>query len=258
MGEFIMGVFNTSLVMGLSIVAAGILLRVSRKRYSARYRKRIWIFMAFCLLIPFHLFRFPGAYTAEIPNVVLREFDTQGVNGTGGQGIPDGWHPVQDKSMQSQPVQDPSFQSAGKGAVKTELTAADVAFVLWVCVAVLAAAYFATGYWRMRSRVRRWSSECEDGHMQEIIAEAANECKLKKMPRVRIMRDSMEGPFTTGVLKKIIVLPDDVLHEKDLWFILKHEMIHCRNNDIFWSLFFLIVNIIHWFNPLVCYLRMAA
>lgn len=263
MGEFIIGVFNTSLVMGLSIVAAGILLRVSRKRYSARYRKRIWIFMGLCLLIPFHLFRFPGAYTAEVPDLVLREFDGRTANGAGGQGITNGiWQSEQDQIAQNQPVQTAQNQPAQnpaqnsvQGASKTELTVADVLFAVWACVSVLLAAYFAVGYRRMRSKIRRWSSECGDGHVQEVVREIAAQCKLKRIPEVRIMKDSEEGPFTTGVLKNIIILPDDALHERDLRFILKHEMIHCRNNDILWRLFFLAVNVIHWFNPLVWYLR---
>ncbi len=48
-GEFMLGVINTSVVTGLSIAAAGILLRASWKSYSARCRKRIWIFLALCL-----------------------------------------------------------------------------------------------------------------------------------------------------------------------------------------------------------------
>ncbi|MDE6639211.1 MAG: M48 family metalloprotease [Acetatifactor sp.] len=273
-GEFMTGVFNTSLVMGLSIAAAAILLRAGRKRYSAGCRKRIWIYMAFCLLIPFHLFRFPGAYTAEIPDVVLREFESQAVNGAEEQEMEGGdvqstqnqtgqnpsvqSQTEQNQVAQNQPVQNSSLQASGQGISRTELTVMDVLFAVWACVGVLLAVYFTVGYRRMRSRIRRWGSECEDGHVQEIIREAAAECKLKRIPEVRIMKDSDAGPFTTGVLRNTIILPDDALQERDMRFILKHEVIHCRNHDIFWRLFFLAVNIIHWFNPLVWYLRKAA
>ena len=42
--EFMIGVLNTSVVTGLSIVAAGIILRVSWKSYSAKCRKRYGFF----------------------------------------------------------------------------------------------------------------------------------------------------------------------------------------------------------------------
>lgn len=273
MGEFIFGIINTSVVTGLSIAAAGILLRVSRKRYSARCRKRIWIFMGLYLFIPFHLLRFPGAYTAQIPNVVLREADSQAVKGAGGEGMTG--RPVQ--SMQNQTelnqtepnpaepnqaepnpaVDELPSPVSGQGIFKAELTMADVLFAVWACMGVLLMVYYAVGYRKMRSRIRRWSSECEDGHAQEVIREVAAECKLKRLPEVRIMKDSIEGPFTTGIMRSIIILPEEALKERDLRFILKHEMIHCRNHDIPWRLFFLTVNIIHWFNPLAWYLRRA-
>ncbi len=179
--------------------------------------------MAFCFFIPFHVFHFRGAYTAEIPDMVLREFESQAVNGAG----------------------------------KQEMEGGDVLFAIWACVGVLLTVYYAVGYRRMWGRIRRWSSECENGYVQQTTREVAAECKLKRIPEVRIMKDSEEGPFTTGVLRNIIILPDDALHEKDTQFILKHEMVHCRNHDITWRLLLLTVNIIHWFNPLAWYLRRA-
>lgn len=261
--HFIIGIFNTSAVMGLSIAIAGILLKVSRKRYSAGCRKRIWIFMAFCLLIPFHLFHFPGVHTAEIPNVVLREFDSRAEESAGGQGTAGAQQPVQSQAGQEQSAQDrivqnSSPQRSGQGASKRELTVADVLFAVWACGCVLLAVFYAAGYRKMWSRLRRWSSECTDVRVQEMTAEAAAECRLKKTPQVRIMKDSAEGPFTTGVLRNTIILPDETLQERDLRFILKHEATHCRNHDISWRLFLLTVNIIHWFNPLVWLLRRAA
>ncbi len=258
MGEFIFGIFNTSVVTGLSIAAAGILLRATWKSYNAKCRKRIWIFMAFCLLIPFHLFHFPGTYTAEIPNVVLREFDSRAVNGAGKQGMADSdVQSMQNQTGQNQAVDALAPQISGQGNSGAELTVADVLFAVWACMCVLLTVYYAVGYWKMRGSIRRWSSECEDVHVQQVITEVAAECKLKRIPEVRIMKDSEEGPFTTGVMRNIIILPDDALHEKDLRFILKHEAIHCRNHDISWRLLFLTVNIIHWFNPLAWYLRRA-
>jgi beta-lactamase regulating signal transducer with metallopeptidase domain len=257
-GEFMFGVFNTSVVTGLSIAAAGILLRGSWKRYNARCRKRIWIFMAFCFFIPFHLFHFPGAYTAEIPNVVLQEFESSSANGVGKQVMTDGsLQSTQSQTEHNQAVDTLAPQISGQKNSGMELTVADALFVVWAFMCVLFTVYYAMGYWGMRRRIRRWSSECEDGYVLQVAQEVAAECKLKRIPEVRIMKDSEVGPFTTGVWRNIIILPDDALHEKGIRFILKHEMIHCRNHDISWRLLFLTVNIIHWFNPLAWYLRRA-
>lgn len=112
-GEFMLGVINTSVVTGLSIAAAGILLRASWKSYSARCRKRIWIFLALCLLIPFHLFHFSGAYTAEIPNVVLREFESRAANEAGEQEMADADMQFgQNQTEQDQAVDDLASQNS--------------------------------------------------------------------------------------------------------------------------------------------------
>lgn len=155
-----------------------------------------------------HLFHFPGAYTAEIPNVVLREFESRAVNGAGKQGTADvKLHSTQNQNGQEQAVDALVPQFSGQGNSGVELTVADVLFAVWACMCILLTVYYAAGYRKMLGRIRRLSSECEDGYMQQIIAEAAAECKLKGIPEVRIMEDSEEGPFTTGVLKNIIILP---------------------------------------------------
>ncbi len=257
-GEFMIGVLNTSVVTGLSILAAGIILRASWRSYSAKCRKKIWIFLAFCLFLPFYLVSFSGAYTAEIPNVVLQEFENRAADGEGEQEMTDSEAPsTQNQEQQMQTASDLSAQMPGQGNSGAELTAADVCFAVWLCICILFTVYYVIGYWNMRSKIRRQSSECEDEHTRQIIREIAAECGLKNIPEVRMREDSDEGPFTTGILKNVIILPAETLYEKDLRFILKHEMIHCRNHDISWRLLFLAGNIIHWFNPLVWYLRRA-
>ncbi len=252
--KFMVGMLNTSLVAGLGVAAAGVLLSVSRKRYSARCRKGIWIFMAICFLMPFHLFRFPGTYSLEVPNVVLHEFERRTVNGAGNAGGMDGVG----QDAQNQAVQNGKLQVPVESAVKINLTVADVLFAVWAIVCVALTVYFAEGYRRMRGKIRRWSTRCEDEGVQEIFSELAAGCGLKRIPEVRIVRDSSAGPFTTGVVKNMIILPEEALPEKDLRFILKHELIHCKNRDILWRLLFLTVNVIHWFNPFAWFLRKAA
>ncbi|MCM1046333.1 MAG: M56 family metallopeptidase [Candidatus Gastranaerophilales bacterium] len=265
--KWMIGMLNTSAVMGLGIAIISVLLFLNRKKYSARCRKGIWIFMAVLFLTPFSHFRFSGAYSLEIPNVVLREFEHQAIynrftlredpiimNEEGSAGETDG----AGMDGQSQTVWDEASQLSLKPAEKTSLTVADVLFAVWIIVAVALAVYFAEGYRRMRGKIRRWSSECEEKRVQEVFSELVAECGLKKIPEVRIMRDSSAGPFTTGVLKNMIILPDENLQEKDLRFILKHELTHCKNKDILWRLLFLIVNVIYWFHPLAWYLRKTA
>ncbi len=250
MDDFVLCILNTSLIVGAGIVVFSLLLFFGGKRYSAKCRKTIWILMAFCLLIPFRLMPVPKAYTAEIPNVVLREADIPETGYAGGS-------TVQDDMGQSTSGEVMQAQSLSSVSGK-EVTVADVLFVIWACVGAAMAAYHLAGYRRMRRKIRQWGHDCEDAGIQKILAEICARYQMKRLPELRILKDPATGPFTTGVLRNIIVLPDEIQDEKDMWFILKHEVLHCRNKDILWKLLFLAVGIVHWFNPLVWVLRRAA
>lgn len=267
MGELMTGIFNTSVAVGAGIAVFNLLLFFRGKNYSAKCRKAIWIVMAFCLLIPFQLVTVSGAYTVEIPNIVLGESgipkpgyadlnavlgkaDLPATNHTGDSAVQNDMEqitPGEVKQMQTLP------NVSGK-----EITVADALFVIWACVGAAMAVYYLAGYWRMRRKIRRWSYVCEDVNIQKILAEVCGQYEIKRNPELRILQDPATGPFTTGVLKNIIVLPDEVQKERDMRFILKHEMLHCKNKDILWKLLFLLASMIHWFNPLVWVLRRAA
>lgn len=62
------------------------------------------------------------------------------------------------------------------------------------------------------------------------------------------------SPFVTGIFGKTLVLPQSLIRmaeQKDLDYIIQHEMIHIKKNDTLIKILYLIVRCIHWFNPLV-------
>lgn len=62
------------------------------------------------------------------------------------------------------------------------------------------------------------------------------------------------SPFVTGIFRKTLVLPQSLIRmveQKDLDYIIQHEMIHTKKNDTFIKILYLLVRCIHWFNPLV-------
>lgn len=62
--------------------------------------------------------------------------------------------------------------------------------------------------------------------------------------------DYVMSPILIGIFKPIIVLPNREISEKELNIILKHELEHLRRKDLILKLIILIVNGVHWFNPL--------
>ncbi len=55
-----------------------------------------------------------------------------------------------------------------------------------------------------------------------------------------------------------VVLPTCDYSEEELFFVLKHELIHIKRHDIYFKLLFVIANALHWFNPFVYIMQREA
>lgn len=215
-----------------------------------RNRKIVGIIITICLLLPLNMIVLPCTDTVKIPNVVIKEYEGQ--------------KDTQQKILQSVPKSDyeqkVSKYLSDKEQEKSpvEITTQKIIFILWSCVSIILAVYYLTGYLSMRHKLKRRSCECQDEKIIKVIENIALELGMKRIPNVRIMKYSDNGPFTTGIIMNVVYLPDENLLDKDLYYILKHEFIHCKERDILWKMLFLIVNVVHWFNPFVWIMRKLA
>ncbi len=113
-----------------------------------------------------------------------------------------------------------------------EIPIRDVLFILWMFITVILLVYYGLGYVRMYRKSIRWSKKNDYKLVDELAKITANNIGLKNIPEIRIMDKSTRGPFTTGIIKNIIYLSKEKMEQNDLKYILKHEMMHCRNKDI--------------------------
>lgn len=107
-------------------------------------------FNSFCLLIPFYGLSLPYIYTIEIPNIVIKEFIDHAADSV--------LSAHNGESIQNQMDK----RNLTLNTSKTEITTGNVLFILWICVGILMAVYYVTGYLRMKQKIRRWSSRCTD------------------------------------------------------------------------------------------------
>lgn len=245
--RLILEIIGTSGIGGFSIIIFCLLSWLFRGQYGARSRKNGWLLIAVCLLLPLHLVELPHIHmnTVQIPNLVIRE--TQENTPHTQEGVP--------QSVQNTTNTDMADSIQNKPH-KTELSTEKILFCIWLAGALLLTAYHVYLYWKMCRRVERWSCDCQDEGLYKTATNIAADLGLKNIPRIRLIKS--DGPFTMGIFKNIIFLPDEELFEKDMYYILKHELIHCKERDILWKLLLLTVNVIHWFNPLVWLLRRLA
>ncbi len=70
--------------------------------------------------------------------------------------------------------------------------------------------------------------------------------------------DEAGSPMIIGFIKPVLVLPKEQYDSDDLFFILKHEMVHLKRGDVYLKLLFVTANAVHWFNPIIWIMQKEA
>lgn len=129
-----------------------------------------------------------------------------------------------------------------------------IGFILWIIGIIIFTAYHSIKYIYFLHIVKRWSSEVTCEATVSIFEKVKQELKIKK--EIQIKECSViTSPIGVGFYKFFIFLPAQAFSEKQLYFILKHELIHYKRKDLWYKILILTVNTIHWFNPFVYLMR---
>lgn len=83
-----------------------------------------------------------------------------------------------------------------------------------------------------------------------IFDRVKKEAGIKK--KVTLLRaDEAVAICTIGVFRKYVIIPESGLTEEEIYYSLKHELIHVKRADVAWRYLSLLAVLLHWFNPLV-------
>lgn len=127
---------------------------------------------------------------------------------------------------------------------------AAILFVFWQLGMILVLGFNIICY---VSYVRRLGKHNISADWQEI--ELLNNL-LKKEKTLRLYKNSIvETPILIGFFHPAIILPDKKYEDMKLRNILMHEITHMRRHDIFVKWLLIFAGAIHWFNPLVYFVR---
>lgn len=127
--------------------------------------------------------------------------------------------------------------------------------VCWLAVSIILILYYLVSYQKQYRKVIRWSREKCKEVISQIALETAGTLQMQKIPQIRVMDNADRSPFVIGAIKELVVLSDEDLSEKDMRYILRHEMIHLKRKDIWLEFFFTGLCCIYWFHPLVWIMR---
>ncbi|MDD4564129.1 MAG: M56 family metallopeptidase [Eubacteriales bacterium] len=230
------GIFLNILELSVSMMPIiGLLLILSpliSKIYSSTLQYWIWLVITIRLLIPFSTVKgFPFIF--EIPFLERLTLDNPAIGVTA--------------SINNSPVYGAAF-------LKTMpmLNVLEIITALYFAGLIIFILYKLTCYMIFIISIRKYY--CIPSHKTvDAALEIGQEVGLKMKkdaPGIYICR-KISGPVVFGVLKPVLLLPDEKNDDLKLRMILRHEMIHMKRNDTLFKILLMIISAIHWFNPFV-------
>ncbi len=123
--------------------------------------------------------------------------------------------------------------------------------VVWLIGAIIRISQFVHEYVSIRKELDLFD-EMDNPRIFRIAEKIGKECRRKVRFKFLVTKRE-ETPFTFGICKPDIVLPVPALElpDEDIYFILKHEMLHYYRGDTLIKLFCELLRAIYWWNPLV-------
>ena len=121
---------------------------------------------------------------------------------------------------------------------------------LWLLGIIIALTVNLTGYARFSKYLKQANKPATDEENRILAA------LLNGRNNVRLVRNRfVTTPMLIGILRPYIIIPDINFNEKQLKNILLHEIVHLKHFDIGVKWLTMIATSIHWFNPLVYFIK---
>lgn len=230
-------VIRVSLTTSAVIAVLLLLLPLIHKNYTAKWRYFVWLVLAVRLLIPFSpsLPQTPIEITPALQNI---EFTVPVPKS------PDSIPQISQKVV-------PAVSSVSSlSSVPHTITLNKILSMAWALGIALFMLYHLIGYFIFKKLALRFSKPVEDEHTVGLWLEVKEEMKISRNIRLLACK-KVQSPMMTGFFRPLLLLPDLDYSDADLKIILKHELIHYRQKDIWYKLLMVCAKAVHWFNPLV-------
>lgn len=238
---------TVSLMVGMMFICAPLF----GKRYAVKWKYLIWIFLALRLVIPFDVEDVQYMAGRAMQKTAgdgweAQRDQTEDADGSGpGQAEAAGTRFVLE--IPGQAVQPLSLQS---GKLTGKLTPLMVLEGIWLLGAGLFLAVHIGGYLHYKRQILRKGRPADDHFLLRQTDSLRRELQIKG--KVRIVKcGSAASPMMIGFIRPVLVIPDLTCSPEELYFILKHELVHLRRHDVWWKLLFVAANAVHWFNPMI-------
>lgn len=135
---------------------------------------------------------------------------------------------------------------------KIQIRLFDLIAYIWCAGALIFLLAVIISYLGFLHRKRKNSVIISDN---KIFSEVKNELKISKHIGLKAAAD-IKSPMLVGVFFPTVYIPCREIPDDNMRMVLLHELTHYKRKDLLVKWFAILVNAVHWFNPL-CYLACA-
>lgn len=237
-------VFKTVLILslfGFGITALLLLLKpITAKRLPARWQYCVWITLLISMVFP--AYKLIPKKEAQKLSIVPQNQTVQTTVQPHEETHPDTVvtydTPIEYREVNLSP--------------KISIRLFDLIAYIWGAGVLIFLLVVIISYFRFLCRKSKNSVKISDS---KFFSEVKKELKIKKHIRLKASSD-IDSPILVGVLFPTVYIPCREIPDDNMRMVLLHELTHYKRKDLLIKWFAVLVNAVHWFNPL-CYLACA-
>lgn len=122
----------------------------------------------------------------------------------------------------------------------------------WLLIAILQLflCYGASGHYM--KKLMAHAVPLQEESVLEQLSECCRELGIKQQISFYFSAD-IDSPMLLGILRPCIFLDSSEYTEREIRFIIKHELLHLKHHDILFRIFAKAAQCMNWFNPVIYY-----
>ncbi len=121
-------------------------------------------------------------------------------------------------------------------------------WVVWVCGLLLVFAENVYKY--IKAKAQKANPQMCKANYLEIFDRIKKELGIRKRITLLCASD-IKTVCTIGIFQKYIIIPERDMTDEEIYYSLKHELLHVKRADVAWRYIGVLAVLMHWFNPLV-------
>ena len=265
MTDFLIRLGTLSLGGGVAVLLLLFAGRVSRKRYTARWRCRAWGILCLLMVLPIPLFCFPAPI--QVPSALIHvdiPSDSTVLERPSweyGEKMPvlpaDSGQTRDDATHSTDTLPDQASQTPA-APIRPAVSVPTLLLGLWLTGMAALLAYHGISHLRFCCWVRRWAVPVRDPDTLQRFRSIGDRLGLRRRPAL-LCCPQLASPMLCGLTRPLLLLPEQPPAGEALQLTLEHELTHFLHWDVWRKALALLANAIHWFNPLMWWMvrRMA-